>query len=146
MATDGLVRITYVSRARAGLDAAREVEGILAASRRNNARAGVTGALIFNRSTFGQVLEGPETAVEATYARIEADPRHHDVEVLDLRPVEGRAFADWSMGFVGRRDSLGRPEAEAHRTTLDLAAMGGDEMFGALHRIAMGRDAALRVA
>ena len=145
MATDGLVRITYVSRVGAGFDAAREIEGILAASRRNNARAGVTGALIFNRSTFGQVLEGPEAAVEETYERIEADPRHHDVEVLDLRSVEARAFGDWSMGFVGRPLSTGRPEAEAHRTTLDLARMGGDEMFSLLHRIALGRDAALLV-
>ena len=152
--TEQLIRIIYVSHARLvgtgdgdGAEAlAREVEGILAVSRRNNARVGVTGALIFNRSTFGQVLEGPEAAVEETYVRIEADPRHRDVEVLDLRSVEERAFGDWSMGFVGRRASLGRSEVEARRTTLDLARMQGDEMFGVLHRIALGRDTALLVS
>ena len=153
MTTRQLIRITYVSEAAiarapddAGEALAREVEGILAISRRNNAGVGVTGALIFNRTTFGQVLEGPEAAVEETFARIEADPRHRDVEVLDLRTVETRAFGDWSMGFVGRRATSERPGIEDHRTTLNLARMGGDEVFGTLHRIALGRDMALRVA
>ena len=147
-----LIRITYVSRTvdagfARGADrpegAASEVESILAVSRRNNARVGVTGALIFNRSTFGQVLEGPEEAVDETYARIEADPRHRDVEVLDLRSVEERGFGDWSMGFVGRQDRLVRPGVEDCRTTLDLRRMGGDQVFGTLYRIALGRDTAM---
>ena len=144
-----LIRIVYVSRSGLGLEAPgsaeRAIDAILDASRRNNARCGVTGALIFNRGTFGQILEGPEAAVEETFMRIEGDPRHHEVEVLDLKPVGERAFGDWSMGFVGRQASTGGPEIEARRTTLDLARMDGDGMFAMLHGIALGRDMALRV-
>jgi hypothetical protein len=149
MRPERLIRIVYVSRAVADWDTrpdggARGIEGILATSRRNNRRAGLTGALIYNRSVFGQVLEGPERAVEETALRIEADPRHHDMRVLDLRAVPAPAFADWSMGFVGPRGSMDGA-AEARRTTFDLLTMGGDAMFATLHRIAMGEDDALRV-
>ena len=65
--------------------------------------------------------------------------------MLDLKPIEARAFGDWSMGFVGRQASLARAEDESRRTTLDLATMGGDRMFATLHRIALGRDMALRL-
>ena len=149
-----LIRITYISRSGSGAggesrserDLAGEIDAILEVSRRNNGGCGVTGALIFNRGTFGQILEGPEDAVEETFLRIEGDPRHHDVEVLDLKPVTARAFGDWSMGFVGREASMSRPEVEARRTTLDLARMDGDEVFALLHQLALGRDTAIRAA
>ena len=147
MTDSRLIRIVYVSRSALG-DAEgveRAIGGILDVSRRNNGACGVTGALIFNRGTFGQILEGPEDAVEETFTRIEGDPRHHDVEVLDLKRVSERAFGDWSMGFVGRRSAAGRDGVEAHRTTLDLARMNGDAVFATLHAIALGRDTALRV-
>ena len=150
MKPDRLIRIVYVSRAVAGWDMRRNggaegIEGILATSRRNNSRAGLTGALIYNREVFGQVIEGPERAVEDTVLRIETDPRHHDMRVLDLRSIAAPAFADWSMGFVGPRESMGGGAAEDRRTTYDLLAMGGDAVFATLHRIAMGEDAFLRV-
>lgn len=144
MAQHALVRIIYLSQAAAGVDPDQVIEDILAVSRRNNGRVGVTGALIYNRGTFGQVLEGPEGAVEETFARIEADRRHTEMQVLGLKTIDARAFGDWSMGFVGRAHSM-RPAEEARRTTLDLSAMGGDAMFATLHRVAMGRDLALRL-
>ena len=151
MPSDSLVRIVYVSRAVApsGMDPAdwpAQIEGILAASRRNNVRVGVTGALIFNRGTFGQVLEGPEAAVEETFMRIEDDPRHDEVQVLELGGITAPAFADWSMGFVGRDRPAVVADVEALRTTQDLSAMGGDAVLALLHRIALERDRALRPA
>lgn len=146
MTRGALVRIVYLSHAVPGLDPDAIIGDILDVSRRNNARAGVTGALIYNRGSFGQVLEGPEAAVEDTFGRIEADPRHAEIQVLDLKTIDARAFGDWSMGFVGRPSSMPSGEAEARRTTLDLATMGGDEMFATLHRIALGRDLALRLS
>ena len=150
MPRPSLVRIVYVSRAvpsdLPAAEASARIDDILAASRRNNARCGVTGALIFNRGTFGQILEGPEDAVEETFLRIEADPRHDEVQVLDLKTIDAPAFGDWSMGFVGRPSAAAGAAFEDRRTTLDLAAMGGDEMFATLHRIAVGRDRALQIA
>ena len=80
----------------------REVRTILDASRRNNAAAGITGALLFTASGFAQVLEGPREVVERCFERISGDPRHADVTVLSFTPTERRSFPDWSMGFNGR--------------------------------------------
>ena len=71
---------------------------ILAASRRNNAAADVTGMLLHIDGGFLQILEGPDAAVEETFARIAADPRHTRVARLWREPAERRIFRDWSMG------------------------------------------------
>lgn len=80
---------------------AADVRAILAASRANNARDGITGGLLFSEGCFAQVLEGPAAAVEGTFERIQCDPRHGDVTVLQAGPVATRDFPDWSMGFTG---------------------------------------------
>lgn len=91
-----LSRLIYASRATDALSAA-DVEQILAASRRNNGRAGVTGILIFSSREFLQCLEGSREAINQTYARILGDPRHAEVQVLDYREVDRRLFPDWGM-------------------------------------------------
>ena len=74
------------------------LENILAVSRRNNAACGVTGVLLYSEGGFMQVLEGEETAVNKTYARICADKRHWKAMTLLDRNAP-RAFGAWSMGF-----------------------------------------------
>lgn len=91
-------QIVYVSVAAPTLDRPG-VEDILAVSRRNNAASGVTGLLCLLNSSFLQILEGPEEAVDETFARIGEDPRHESVLVLLERAIEGRDFAGWKMGF-----------------------------------------------
>jgi hypothetical protein len=81
---------------------ATEIESILAKSRRNNARLGVTGALMFNRGVFAQVLEGECRAVETVFEKIQLDERHGDIQVLALDRVEQRIFGNWSMAFLGQ--------------------------------------------
>jgi Sensors of blue-light using FAD len=100
-----LHRLIYHSRNRLPgerADVAAEIEAILAASRRNNAAAGITGALIFNNGIFAQVLEGPLAVLERTFERIQCDPRHGEVQVLAFEAVAERSFPSWSMGFVGQ--------------------------------------------
>ena len=58
------------------------LDDILAASRRNNAGAGVTGMLLYVEGGFMQVLEGDDEAVGAIYARICQDKRHWNTLVL----------------------------------------------------------------
>ncbi len=89
----------YVSRASAPFDHAA-VQSILQASRRNNARADVTGCLLFTGRCFAQVLEGEESAVRALSARIAADPRHQSIRVLSERHRDEREHGDWPMGFL----------------------------------------------
>ena len=97
-----LYRVLYCSRLRLAEDHAQEeVRQILAASRRNNTRDGITGGLLFSAGSFAQVLEGPVDAVEEAFERIQCDPRHDKVTVLEAGPVDQRAFPDWSMAFKG---------------------------------------------
>ena len=73
------------------------LNGILSISRRNNTRDGLTGALVCRRDIYLQLLEGPESAVEAAYARIKSDDRHLAVVRLLSEPAEVRLFPDWAM-------------------------------------------------
>jgi hypothetical protein len=73
------------------------LNGILLQARRNNARDGLTGALIVRRDLYLQMLEGPEAAVVATFARIKRDDRHLAVNSLACETVGSRLFPDWTM-------------------------------------------------
>lgn len=96
-----LRRVVYVSHALPDEpDMAATLASILDAARRNNARAGVTGALLYSERRFAQVLEGPPAAVEEIFETIQCDPRHDNVAVLKVTSPVMRAFADWSMAFV----------------------------------------------
>lgn len=74
---------------------------ILASARRNNARQGVTGALLFSDGCFAQVLEGLREDVELVFETIQCDHRHSDVTILHLHEIEERSFGAWSMAFGG---------------------------------------------
>ena len=131
-----LHRLIYTSRNLLGGGEAEQdaaVAGILAVSKRNNARVGVTGALLFNAGTFAQVLEGPRAAVEATFERIQRDQRHGDVSVLQCEPVAARGFPNWSMAFVGRSERGRTLWGEmARRSSFDFRHMEADKLFSTL--------------
>jgi hypothetical protein len=98
-----MFQLAYISSARAPLDAA-QLADILAVSRRNNERSGITGLLVPGGRRFLQVLEGPEQEVLKTYVRIQADPRHRAFVLVCAQKVEERAFGHWSMAC---RDEAG---------------------------------------
>jgi hypothetical protein len=88
--TADLHRLVYYSRNRigGGSDSLSDAIGtILETSRSNNARADVTGALMFNAGCFAQVLEGPRVALENVFERIQQDDRHGDVSLLAFSPA-----------------------------------------------------------
>lgn len=142
--TADLYRLVYYSRNRIEQDPetlAASIDEILEASRRNNARVGVTGALMFNAGCFGQVLEGPKAAVEAVFERIQQDERHGDVSLLHMSPVDARAFETWSMGFVGASvEDAARYGAVARDTGYDPSRLTGEHLFEALHRLALEEE------
>jgi len=76
-----------------------EVGSILEHSRANNQRNGLTGALLYHRGRFVQILEGPKEVVAARFAIIAADPRHRDVQVMRELWIGERQFAEWTMAF-----------------------------------------------
>ncbi|MDQ6765050.1 MAG: BLUF domain-containing protein [Verrucomicrobiota bacterium] len=99
--------LIYVSLARDDF-APDELLEILRVSRENNTQADITGLLLYKQRRFMQLLEGPEVAVRATFARIERDPRHHDVTILLEGETSERDFADWSMAFHELDDKKAR--------------------------------------
>lgn len=109
-----------------------ELEDILAKSRRNNRLVGVTGALMFSAGYFGQVLEGPQAAIEATFERIQQDARHGDVSLLAFAPVADRAFESWAMAYVGEGDE-GRARPAWNGAELDMSRISGEALFARLH-------------
>lgn len=138
MMPSDLYRLAYFSRSviPADADFALEIRRILDVSRRNNARIGVTGALLFNRGAFGQVLEGPYAAVDGLFETIQNDERHGDVVALQFEPAPERGFGPWTMAHVG---SVGATDADYGAVALaedfDPATCSGRELFATLRHL-----------
>lgn len=93
-----LTQLVYTSSATRPFERG-DLADILRSSRRRNAAAGVTGVLLYTEGRVMQALEGPQEAVEATFARIRADRRHRAITTLHRSSVAGRSFPDWAMGL-----------------------------------------------
>lgn len=92
-----LERLVYCSQATVPTDALLVIAEILAVSQRNNDRDGLTGALAINDGWFLQVIEGPTETLDRLLRRLEADPRHKAIEILQREPITDRLFDSWSM-------------------------------------------------
>lgn len=129
-----LFELAYVSRAVERLDQSA-LEAILRTARTANAKANVTGMLLYRSTAFLQVLEGPEAAVRALYERIRADRRHFRVRTLIERPLDERRFPEWSMGFR-RIDETDEPLGFSHfleGATIDLTDAAASEAVELLY-------------
>ncbi|MCA0357478.1 MAG: BLUF domain-containing protein [Proteobacteria bacterium] len=77
-----------------------------------NRRDGITGFLLSDGYAFVQVLEGPESKVQARFSRICEDSRNCNPQVLEARPATGALFPRWSMcglNLTGRDNVVLRP-------------------------------------
>lgn len=99
MSNSMLERLVYRSRAVTPPPMAA-LDGILAASLRNNARQRITGALGFTGRTYIQLLEGRPEAIDALLEQLRRDPRHADLRVLARGPAAGRLVPGWSMARI----------------------------------------------
>ena len=90
-----LIQLIYASRP-FGFDNPT-LNSILSASRRNNARREITGALICRADLYLQMLEGPRLAVTQTFQKILADDRHLEVALIWCGDVNTRWFEKWHM-------------------------------------------------
>lgn len=66
---------------------AGEIDSICHQSRANDARDDITGLLVFDGQAFCQFVEGPRNAIATLLARLERDPRHLKMRVLQHGPV-----------------------------------------------------------
>ena len=129
-----LFRIVYCSRNMIGAaDPEAELQSILQSARANNAAQGVTGALLYNDGIFAQVLEGPFDAVQTVFERIQCDPRHDYVIVLQAASVIDRHFDGWAMAQAEPSD----PAAAKSLLTRVLASEkpGHNEVLSLLDRV-----------
>lgn len=125
-----LMQLIYVSRP-FGFDAGM-LDDILLAARRNNARDGLTGALICRHDVFLQMLEGPRGKVTATFGRILRDDRHVEVALLWCGDAPFRSFADWSMRDDPVRSWMWSRDEFAAGPAADLPADRAREIFARL--------------
>jgi len=63
----------------------------------NNAKNDITGILLVKKDYFYQFIEGTEQAVDALYAKLQHDRRHHDLNVLMTGYENKRVFPIWDM-------------------------------------------------
>jgi hypothetical protein len=98
-----LIRLIYMSKATEAQTPALG-EAILRTAHARNAQHGITGVLCQGQGVFLQVLEGERATVTQLYARIHADPRHKDLELIHCESITERRYGAWSMADVALSD------------------------------------------
>ena len=93
-----LYRIVFVSTATEPLSPRRARKLVIAATR-NNRALGVTGMLLYANERFLGTLEGPESAVQLIYERVQNDYRHKNVDMLRFESITERLFEDWRVSL-----------------------------------------------
>jgi hypothetical protein len=115
-------RLIYRSHSRIPTDSDRlELGNILRASRANNVRRGVTGALLMYDGWFAQVLEGTHAQVHQLFDVIKVDPRHDAVTVYEEGEVDAPVFARWAMADVSEH---GQPDVPLVATATGVVGGG----------------------
>ncbi len=117
-----MISLAYVSTASTPMSD-EDIAAILVQSRANNEQSGITGALLYHRGRFIQILEGPEEQVLSKYRQISVDPRHKSLHQVSREPIQVRQFPTWTMGF--------RTLSEKAMAQLD----GFDSYFGRTGRV-----------
>lgn len=98
-------RLIYRSRDNIPAENRRMVLGdLFTDARAFNKKQHITGALLLREGWFVQTLEGEQQAVQNLFDRIERDPRHTDIEVIDTGTVPSRVFARWAMARIEEDD------------------------------------------
>ncbi|GLS01819.1 hypothetical protein GCM10007859_18350 [Brevundimonas denitrificans] len=92
-----LERLVYESTATGTTGSITNLAVILAESQRNNDRDELTGALAAHDDRYIQVIEGSAPALDNLLRRLEGDPRHRNIVILERAPITARAFGRWAM-------------------------------------------------
>lgn len=77
-----------------------EIVDLLSKARKKNASLNITGMLLYDSGTFFQVLEGQQAELDALFAEISRDRRHHQITKIISESIPRRQFSDWSMGYA----------------------------------------------
>ena len=126
------IRLIYVSKAVVA-QTSELSESILRQAHAWNTQNDVTGVLCQGQDVFLQVLEGERGKVTKLYARIHADPRHKDLELLHCESITERRYPGWSMARVSLSDvdpqtKIVWPEFDPYSATGALVMTRIDEL------------------
>ena len=124
MSTEPLYRLIYLSSAKVAFPPDK-IEDLLTKARTRNEADGISGLLVYHDGNFFQVLEGPETAVKATFERISRDTEHDGMLMLHSEIVLDRVFPDWTMGYA-RPEELSKEAANTVVEVKTMAELGAD--------------------
>lgn len=76
-----------------------DLRKLLEHARDHNRAHDISGLLLYQAGYFLQALEGTAEGVQALYANIKRDKRHHKVTTIYDQEVDKRSFSGWHMGF-----------------------------------------------
>jgi len=75
-----------------------QLDELTRVSARNNMRDGITGMLVASGNLFFQLIEGPDEAIDALFAKIARDERHTNVMALGTESGDlKRLCPNWGM-------------------------------------------------
>ena len=120
------------------------VANIAKRSRTNNLAWGITGLLIFDGTSFAQLLQGRVENVMVLQERLRADTRHEAIEELVLEITEPPfRFPRWELGYLlvdeekhgihRMRGLRGKPARRALEEMLPAVDLGIARTIPALH-------------
>lgn len=92
-----LARALYFSKALADAPTAQVLSEIVGSSNERNTREELTGVLVCHDGWFLQALEGLPSRLSRLLFRLSTDPRHQDMQMIDFRAIDRRAFEGWGM-------------------------------------------------
>ena len=123
MPSGALHRIVYMSTA-VGVLRAEELDRIYLRAKSANARAGITGLLLFYEGAFLQVLEGPAAGVTS---------------LLNVSAATG-AIRDSSRWKPGRSSERGFPDSPMHFVAARNLSVGEKQAFSDLRQAVGARS------
>lgn len=88
----------YLSRSTSPLDVTT-LRALADRSDERNRSASITGFLTHRNGVFTQYIEGPQTALDSLWSRLESDPRHTIERSADL-VLSQRRFSEWGMHLL----------------------------------------------
>lgn len=136
-----LVHCVYTSVQTRVLEPA-EIDALVDRSRESNALHGITGVLLHVGTTFFQVLEGPQTAVDCLNAKIYSDPRHRQITQIIYERIPRRYFGDSTMSLATlspRELAAALEENDAERMEELLAGLDEGRAKRLLRAFSQGR-------
>ena len=101
---------------------------ILRSAQAHNAANGITGVLCQGQGIYLQVLEGERSQIDALYARIVLDKRHHKVTLRQQTDISQRRYGKWAMAHIdlAHVTSSAQPTSDGSTKAHPAQALGFD--------------------